>query len=1380
MKKNKKYQIGGQSLFNTNKSAFVDSVFNANKNIDWVKRLYEQNAPSIQVTGYPDRSTHLMSDDGNGYVYPMIVQQNGKLIYLKTEDAAYDYAKQNNTGIQLPQQEGTWFANNGYKLGKNVNNSINNNGIPYNNPNYKIEDSTYQNGGYMKNKVKKFQLAGNNNPCGPGTTWDGNQCLPDGQVTNINRPTMYEQDYSGNSTNMQSTGIKGNGHVIPSQIKPLMNSNAMGPYNYDPSTNKVDDGSNYTFDNNAGRTDSRGTFIPSQNVSGSALDNGFNLDSDGVYRKNVITTDKNSLEYSDPFKALNVGLDFTSAIAGKMNDANTLQKEQNNLMKARYNQSSYNPYEKGLNNVPVYFKTGGELTPNQARTILHDGKVNGKKLTKNQYKFFGEKSKGNTLDFKPKGKMQVGGSPELSGDYLSQFGNFANSSDTHTINQSLDKYGLKNVSSLYDPTVLNNQPGNDVRSTRQDWIGTETMRAMRNARRMNIPPAAFTANANVIFGQDGRYGQTVLDDPQFKQSFPNYLQVANNIYKDRYNNFQPTNDQQVDNNPSTAQNYKMGGIHINPKHAGLFTKEAKSAGMSVQAFASKVLANKGKYSKAVVKRANFAHNFAQTGGLINNTGYTPGTDTYNNPMNVIPSSQITMKDTPFNVMAYPEQGSPILMNPGKNYNFGNSKYVTEVPMKQAGGFIPAYQPQYTMPSAYMADHLHPDYPTTPQDSTNYKNLFNQVLKNPNAYNLQDYEKKAQDNYLNHSENTLDVNKANYMKDAINAAAVRDALQQLNNNINNRTVYQTGGVVQPTQQQDTPQVQAQGAGPNAAELEQGEVYQSQQGGIQKIAESGDTHEDGGVVRNDVSRVLEDTADKRKDPDSKLLRVTPSMAQDIVGFKPKGTVTHSKLYEQATQFYDKKLTTLEGKLNINLDYINNGGGVYAKRALDLNLKLLQDIPTKSDLFDSVYNHQEAIKSDNNVGDPTQQDQSMQQQKVGGRVKFDLGGIYPDPDTLPVDPYAGGKTKKGATTPTGINNAFSYPGGLPAYQKVWGDAGIDLSQYKTNSQAQGAIYDYLLKNDPGKIKDMWKSYGNTAAGISQGGPSILSDSYLNDPKNLASLKSAYVDNYLGKRTLTPDAQPAAPASPAAPSEPSQQPFVPLDNTQYTKPNAATPSTFNEPLHWYDVAGNLENYLSADERTPTSFEQLSRDPLRVHELNPLPTLLANQGDYNAAVNQLPTNGVGFANQANMAANKYKVNNEVLGQYENTNTGKYDQVDAENNQNKFQLDQTNLNLRDRAQQQQLQGIEAQRQSKLKSLNDMFTTIAQNNKLNREGNLVMQMYPYFDQNGQYNGNQYVQRMNSEGNLETIDRQTGKVISTTTKGPDGQVKGSKYTVINKNK
>lgn len=59
---------------------------------------------------------------------------------------------------------------------------------------------------------------------------------------------------------------------------------------------------------------------------------------------------------------------------------------------------------------------------------------------------------------------------------------------------------------------------------------------------------------------------------------------------------------------NTPVEYEYGGIHIKPSKRGTFTAAAKEHGMGVQAFASKVLANKDDYSPAMVKKANFARN----------------------------------------------------------------------------------------------------------------------------------------------------------------------------------------------------------------------------------------------------------------------------------------------------------------------------------------------------------------------------------------------------------------------------------------------------------------------------------------------------------------------------------------------------------------------------------------------------------------------------------------------------------------------------------------------------------------------------------------------------------------------------------------------------
>lgn len=60
-----------------------------------------------------------------------------------------------------------------------------------------------------------------------------------------------------------------------------------------------------------------------------------------------------------------------------------------------------------------------------------------------------------------------------------------------------------------------------------------------------------------------------------------------------------------------SNDYNSGkDIRIKPSKRGTFTKAAKQHGMSVQSFANRVLRNPSKYSAAMRKKANFAHNAA--------------------------------------------------------------------------------------------------------------------------------------------------------------------------------------------------------------------------------------------------------------------------------------------------------------------------------------------------------------------------------------------------------------------------------------------------------------------------------------------------------------------------------------------------------------------------------------------------------------------------------------------------------------------------------------------------------------------------------------------------------------------------------------------------
>ena len=111
------------NFFETDKKKFIDSTLNANKNLDFVKRMYntKEDIATPKGMGKPgDRSTHLMSyDPKSKRVYPEVVKENGKLTY-KSGDKAYNYAEKTKEYIKFPTTEkAEYFASN-YKKGTNV------------------------------------------------------------------------------------------------------------------------------------------------------------------------------------------------------------------------------------------------------------------------------------------------------------------------------------------------------------------------------------------------------------------------------------------------------------------------------------------------------------------------------------------------------------------------------------------------------------------------------------------------------------------------------------------------------------------------------------------------------------------------------------------------------------------------------------------------------------------------------------------------------------------------------------------------------------------------------------------------------------------------------------------------------------------------------------------------------------------------------------------------------------------------------------------------------------------------------------------------------------------------------------------------------------
>lgn len=143
-----------------------------------------------------------------------------------------------------------------------------------------------------------------------------------------------------------------------------------------------------------------------------------------------------------------------------------------------------------------------------------------------------------------------------------------------------------------------------------------------------------------------------------------------------------------------------------------------------------------------------------------------------------------------------------------------------------------------------------------------------------------------------------------------------------------------------------------------------------------------------------------------------------------------------------------------------------------------------------------------------------------------EFAYGGFLPRAQAGIITPYEKARTTQGNITPTGQQNKFSdRKQKLDEYLGQWKEA-IPGIESMNEGQAQKAIYEWSLKNNPDAIRNMWSTYGLTAKGmksdalkaLSQDKTGKFTSEMLQDPKILEQLQDAYVDNYFGVRQLDP----------------------------------------------------------------------------------------------------------------------------------------------------------------------------------------------------------------------------------------------------------------------
>jgi len=530
-----------------------------------------------------------------------------------------------------------------------------------------------------------------------------------------------------------------------------------------------------------------------------------------------------------------------------------------------------------------------------------------------------------------------------------------------------------------------------------------------------------------------------------------------------------------------------------------------------------------------------------------------------------------------------------------------------------------------------------------------------------------------------------------------------------------------------------------------EAEKGEVYTDQQGNMQQVDPNGNTHEQGGEMLPDVHRVLENTSRLRGDKISKYLRLNPEQIKVLTGLDTNSSMSHAQALIEGNANLEKE----RGKLVKNIELAGKGKNYldkYAQNSTKLNIDSFQAIPTKEELFNRLFDHQEMTKAALGINNDGSSDQEM---KYGGKkytMKAQNG----------VTAYPGNKS--GQTTPAGNSDAFPDNTTVDEYVDQLKKAGVNVANVKSNADLQRAAYTFALKNNPDAIRQMWQEgiqnqgydkavkaglvydKDDATSGVKRG---QFKPGVLQDPENLQKLAELYPDNNLGKRLVNLAVGPRMwtdndiPPQKQAPRQYNDkvQPSPIVNNLQRVP---QPKSNFNQPLNWYDLASPIGAYVAGSERLAEKYNPTKINQLQLHQVDPTAALNANETDFNTAVKAVqetaPNNiGAQLANISNLASRKYALNNQVIGNYENQNAQIKNQEIQYNTQARDRQAQSDQQSREAFEEKVLTGKAKQQEQKLTALDSLYKTVAENAALNRNGDLIQKMSKAFDQYGNYNG-----------------------------------------------
>jgi hypothetical protein len=139
------------NLWETDKTAWMDSVMNANANKDWVQQMYNPKAKTLDIDGVP-RQQFLEYGEGDGrqWIYPTINRVNGIPTYFGNNAGYYAAQKQLAIPVETPEQA-DYFIQNSDRLSNSFSEDI---------AQQRFRDSYKKNGGMIKRADGSYSQRG--------------------------------------------------------------------------------------------------------------------------------------------------------------------------------------------------------------------------------------------------------------------------------------------------------------------------------------------------------------------------------------------------------------------------------------------------------------------------------------------------------------------------------------------------------------------------------------------------------------------------------------------------------------------------------------------------------------------------------------------------------------------------------------------------------------------------------------------------------------------------------------------------------------------------------------------------------------------------------------------------------------------------------------------------------------------------------------------------------------------------------------------------------------------------------------------------------------------------------------------------------------------